>query len=633
MRRISLVGVFMLIMLALATHVTVAHADVTQTAITSPSGTDYYYDASSGAYGGFTVTGTTNSTDPSSDSVDIDCYENSGSGPYDAGTLVSGVPLDASGSFSTPVSYSDIEQYYSVSDDCQLAAVSSSDTSPPTDLSAYTGPRVLLAELSPYYGGEDQSDLTGYDLWDPQLGAEDDFSDLADCGLSSMALTVPGGVGYTTDPAFECADAIDYGSNNLEVDSEPVVTAEEDYDLDTPISLSVSATQDPSNGDMTIDETEPLDKCSDDACDSYIPSGVTDDRVIHVTNDGKLVVITDTFESSDGQSHQVTDEVASETQLTPCCMSVPLTYEIPGQPSSVTNTPNTTVDVAADAPGTIYAYNPDYPDGSTAEGRAALTYFTAPTGGTVSFDGNGYLDMPYTLNVPAGGAVSLSLAYATEYSQSGFAGAAASALDIQAPPTLVISSPTGGSSTHSSAVTVSGLATAASGVKSVVVNGVGATLSGSSFSASVPLVAGTNTIDATVTTNSGAIASTSETVTYDPPGVEPQLQTQVIAAIWHPIANTGVARRAGKLKEKLTGRVTAGSAGVSYYFQYGTHGHYNRRSKVMGLAAGKSSREVALAIHGLTKGKTYGYRLVASGKYGHAMGARRTFKVAKRGNH
>src|ERR1700691_5329459 len=93
LRRIFLVGVFIVFMLARATHVTVARADttITQTAITSPSNPSFYYDATEGAYGGFTVSGTTNSTDPSSDQVDIDCYQNDGSGPEDFGTLVPGV--------------------------------------------------------------------------------------------------------------------------------------------------------------------------------------------------------------------------------------------------------------------------------------------------------------------------------------------------------------------------------------------------------------------------------------------------------------------------------------------------------------------------------------------------------------
>ena len=67
---------------------------------------------------------------------------------------------------------------------------------------------------------------------------------------------------------------------------------------------------------------------------------------------------------------------------------------------------------------------------------------------------------------------------------------------------------------------------------------------------------------------------------------------------------------------------------TTYYFQYGTGGHYSHRSRVMRLAAGTSSRHVALTIAGLSGGRTYRYRLVATGKYGHATGLGLKFKAA-----
>jgi len=631
LRRISLVGVFMLVMLALATHVTVAQADTgITTSITSPSDPSFYYDSTDGAYGGFTVTGTTTGADPSTDTVDIDCYTDQAGTEQEMSTLVSGVALNSNGGFSVPVTYEEIENAMNGwATGCQLAAVPTSlDTYPyPSDLSTYTGPRILLSELFPGYGGAEQDNLSGYQLSVQALGASENLTDPGWCGLEDMYLNSANSFGIGNDDTFNCADGFGDASGTFTIGGATAVSAAEDDPSDN--SLTLTTTQDPSNGDMTVAEVDPLDVCTDESCDGYTPSGVVDDRAITVASAGKLVVITDTFKSDDGQSHPIVDDVGTDIDLTPCCTAEPISYEFPGQ-SSYSAAPGESVDVGQSAPATIYAYNAN-PD-ATGEGLAAVTYFTPPSGGTINLE-NGDLVIPYDLTVPAGGSVSLSFAYATEYSQSGFAGDIASALDIQTPPTLAITSPAKGSSTNSSAVTVSGLATAASGIKSVAVNGVAATLSGSGFSAPLPLTPGLNTIKATVTTNSGAITSTSETVTYNPPGVEPQLQTQVAAAIWHPIADTGAAGRAGEVKEKLTGHVTAGSAAVSYYFQYGVHGHYDRRSKVMSLAAGKTSRHVALTIGGLKLGTAYGYRLVATGEYGHATGARRTFKVAMSGNH
>jgi len=117
MRRISLVGVFMLVMLALATHVTVAQADtntITQTAITSPSDPSYFYDPTdggvdptTGATTGFTVTGTTDSTDPTGDAVDIDCYQDGSE--Y---TVLPDVSVNSSGGFSAFVPYEFLEDEY-----------------------------------------------------------------------------------------------------------------------------------------------------------------------------------------------------------------------------------------------------------------------------------------------------------------------------------------------------------------------------------------------------------------------------------------------------------------------------------------------------------------------------------------
>ena len=63
---------------------------------------------------------------------------------------------------------------------------------------------------------------------------------------------------------------------------------------------------------------------------------------------------------------------------------------------------------------------------------------------------------------------------------------------------------------------VTGTASAGSGVKSVTVNGVAATVAGGNWTASVSLPKGTNTLTATVTSDDGNTATTSETVAYVP---------------------------------------------------------------------------------------------------------------------
>jgi hypothetical protein len=77
-----------------------------------------------------------------------------------------------------------------------------------------------------------------------------------------------------------------------------------------------------------------------------------------------------------------------------------------------------------------------------------------------------------------------------------------------------ISSPANGAVVGATPISVTGTAIALGGVRSVTVNGVAARLSGGSWTASVAVTTGQNTITATATSNDGTIAAASETVTY-----------------------------------------------------------------------------------------------------------------------
>lgn len=661
----------MLVMLALATHVTVARADgntITQTAITSPSDPAYFYDATAGAYGGITVAGTTNSTDPSSDEVDIDCYDDNGSQAdsyeaydyndgeydlteYDISTLVTNVPLNADGSFSATIPYSAVEN--SERDgECRLRAVPAG-TQPSSALSSYAGPRVLLAYLAPEYSNGDDSDGNdsveySYELNAPQLGAVDTYyaaSDPYGCGLN-MNLASTAYFSETSFDDFDCSDS--FGSGELDLGG---ITIDGQPTCDTWYTgaVSVQVSQDSTNGDITVHEDEPLALQTGGSCysGSYTPSGVEDDRTIQQAADGKVVMITDDFVSTDGASHEVDFDTTHEFDMGIYNGSTDL-FELPGQTSYSAYSDGDTPTFSSGTPGTIYAYNNENSDGSDA-GYDALTYFTEPSG-PITFHGDyftccgeppaptSWVDIPFTLDVPAGGSQSLKIAYASEYSQPALAGDLQTELDLQTAPTVTISSPSAGSTVSTPSATVTGSVSAATGVESVSVNGQSATVNGSTFTATVPLNSGANTITAVVTTNSGITASDTESITYTPPSasttttstpVTPASAGKWAGPVWLPIADTGSASRAGRHKEKLSGRVTAGSGTVTYYFQYGPRGHLNHRTAVLTLAASNSSTRVALTVGGLRRGTRYTYKLVATGTYGHSAGRSRSFKTAK----
>jgi hypothetical protein len=112
--------------------------------------------------------------------------------------------------------------------------------------------------------------------------------------------------------------------------------------------------------------------------------------------------------------------------------------------------------------------------------------------------------------------ISLSLTFAFALAVAAQAGAQshAAAGRVEIRPFVTITSPADGATLTSSPVTVTGTAGANSGVKSVTVNGVGATLYTTTWSARVPLTHGQNTLTATMTPKYGSGASASVNVTY-----------------------------------------------------------------------------------------------------------------------
>ena len=114
------------------------------------------------------------------------------------------------------------------------------------------------------------------------------------------------------------------------------------------------------------------------------------------------------------------------------------------------------------------------------------------------------------------GAATISLLLTFGFAASTQAGAQgyAAAAKVEVRPHLTITSPANGATVTSSPVTVTGTAGSSSGVKSVTVNGVTATLYGGNWSATVPLTPGENTLTATMTPKYGSTEIASVTVTY-----------------------------------------------------------------------------------------------------------------------
>ncbi|MGH2843332.1 MAG: hypothetical protein ACRDKL_07065, partial [Solirubrobacteraceae bacterium] len=567
---------------------------------------------------GFTVSGTATSTDPASDTVDIDCYTGTDSAGSYAATVASDVPLDASGQFSTTVPYWQVEDYNT--DPCQLRAVPSG-TSPSGNVSSFSGPRVLVAYLATTYDHETGQTLLDYYLFAPQLGAADDYDSFPSCGLDDSYLYDPTAFGQQDATGFYCNDYYE-DNGGLTVDGAQA-TAPQDayYDPSTgPVpGETVPVTQDPANGDVTIDETDPLLVCvsgGSPPCD-WMSSGVELERTITQTDSGHIVLIDDRYLSTDGASHQVSVDLVNDEHFED---QDDLLYEFPGQSGfSAYASPDTVP--AASGPATIFVEpNPsDYPDGSTEAARGAITYFTAPSQ-PFSFTYDSEFLAPYTFTVPAGGSVPVAYAYATEFTQAALEQDVPSALDLQIKPAIAFTVPSAGATVSASPVTVTGTVAAGSGVKSVTVNGVAATVSGSSFTASVPLSAGANTLTAVLTSSADGTSSATEAVDY----------AVGAAATIGAAATTGAASRLELTSASLSGMVTPGTAGVTYQFEYGRTTSYGDSTASDTLSASTAAEAVAASISGLRPGALYHYRLVVTTATGTVAGGDATFETVPR---
>jgi hypothetical protein len=611
-----------------------ASATVSTTSITSPS--DPFFGFDQGQTQNVTISGSSDGT--TGDNVDILCYNDDGSTGTAHSTVASDVPVAADGTFSTSVPISDLV-YPTVEFStgyCRLRAVPSG-TSPTSGLSAFAGPRALVGYLVKMV--EDDR-LYDYYAESPQLTATADFDSYGSCGLADSYLFDPTVTGQVASTGFFCNDfpetvaASDPSRSGAQVDGHPAYLPEQVglINLGAPGSppLTInSITQNPSNGDLTIVETDPLVLCSGNPfppdfgnCKSFTPSGVQVQRTITQTDDGHIVYIDDAYSSTDGASHTVSLLLENDQYFESSGTfgaTANISYEFPGQSTFSTHVAGDKVSTSAPAPASILVENNTEPDGSTAGGRGAITYGQAPSGpftfsaDTAEAQGDTVFDAPDTITVPATGSVPIRYAYSTEFTLAATQQDALAAEDHFQTAMVSFSAPSSGATVSSSPVTVTGSATAGSGVKSVTVNGVKATVSAGSFSASVPLTGGANTLTAVVTSNGGASASASEGVTL---AVAPRATTS---------SPTGVtATRAA-----LTGSVTPGTAGTTYQFQYGTTTAYGKSSAAGSLAASASSSPVNLSITGLTPNTTYHFRLVATSSAGNGEGNDVTFKTPR----
>ncbi|MDE3069749.1 MAG: hypothetical protein KGJ43_03380, partial [Acidobacteriota bacterium] len=462
-----------------------------------------------------------------------------------------GVPVQAGGGFSAVVPASIMPN-----NTCHLLAVPHASTPKPG--SAYTGPRVGFSSLSvsTVSAGPDKGTVYSLHFGDATMAAQSYLESVDSCGPAatipdgSSAVNVSGyiincgGNFYNSPGEFWATKELDLTRAEIQVDGQNAYGADSAASLfaksgeapasnELPGLRALTATLDGFNtatGEAETTEQEQLVRCAPEdvyaasasTCKAFVPTGVELTRTARFTAGGRVVTVTDAYTSTDGAQHALS--LQYETDLEKPTSA----WELPGE-GAFRHRATNEVAPTAPAPGTVYGIN----DPSKAPGFENLVgalSFGSPYG-TVRFDntlwplygaGMSSALFEYQRAVPPAGSTAILWSYATATSLGEAQADASSSYDTLAPPAVAIASPANGAVLATPAVSVSGTATAGSGVRSVTVNGHAATLSGSTFTVAVPLAAGANALSAVLTSNHGGTATAGEVVTYAPPAAPPK---------------------------------------------------------------------------------------------------------------
>jgi hypothetical protein len=94
-----------------------------------------------------------------------------------------------------------------------------------------------------------------------------------------------------------------------------------------------------------------------------------------------------------------------------------------------------------------------------------------------------------------------------------------------------------------------------------------------------------------------------------------------------PVAVTGSATSVTVTSATLNGTVDPNGRATTWYFEYGTSTSYGSRTADRSAGSGTSTTNVSGPLSGLTRGRLYHYRLVATSDAGTSRGADRTFST------
>jgi hypothetical protein len=385
----------------------------------------------------FAATGSVTGGAGIGEELDLRCYYGSVSE-----ILVPNVVVELDGSFSAPVTPVN-------STTCRLRAVPAGTE--PTELDGFTGPILAVGESRVILTGAEGGPSVPFDFYanGQQLTAADDYVSINDCGLADS---------YLRDEEFEehstffCNDFYEDFNNGghpaesgFRVDGANAYFSTAAFGINEEASgfpqLAYDFAQDPSNGNLTIHDSEPAVVCPDltyppnaASCDEFLASGVRDERTIEQTHDGHLVVITDSFHSTDGKAHQV--EALPENEQDFNRHGEEIEYRFPGEPGYVPRVEGETVSFPDSSTGAVYIKVTGAADGDTETGRGAIVFFQ-PSSPAYFNDFRERRNSFYfddTATVSASGAATIKYAYAQAFTQAEVEALVADAVPAGPPP-------------------------------------------------------------------------------------------------------------------------------------------------------------------------------------------------------
>jgi hypothetical protein len=533
----------------------VAKAAVTSStlAITAPTSPYLIDDQRPGGNELISVGGTTQGL--ANSNVDIKCYSAGGSQ-----ALATSVHVDASGNYQLQnASFRVISRQT-----CVLRAVPAGDNTdyPPGSASPYSGPVVNLGQATQttVAGGPNAGKLEYYYLYNSQPVGAFEYASLGGCSISESynydPVTYGGLTQFNTESLDFCNAWFSWANGGTKAGQAPPTRSELRVDgLDAYVAgnafginglstfnnpgfpdLSYSYSVDPTTGNLSLDETDEVVRCSpgglfpptSSSCSSFVPTGIQVTMHIVQNQSGRVAEVVQRFQSTDGAAHTV--DLLEDNDFYHRNhdgeLNFPWTgggmqpYTVPGQ-----DLPGP----SASGPGSFYVRgSASVPDGSELAPQGQVTFSNPPAGETIVATTNNsvnaspsaaisWVDLHYLLTVPAGGSVPLGFSYSNGYSSAQTLSDAASA-QANFRPTVSIASPQSGIDTARPVIGVSGTAADATGLSDVTVNGHAVTVGANGiWNAIVGLSPGLNTITAVASNVFGNAAQTRTTVVYVPP--------------------------------------------------------------------------------------------------------------------